>query len=276
MAAAPPPPQAPTATSTSRPSVGLSGSIYLLRGLATVMVILASVIYILLIADPDSDLYLIGLIILIAGMGLGAGGIWIGNIKMTKSGKTTLNLLFLGIALILTLAGAIIMGSKLDLSRTLPISSLVYVLLYGFFMMSFIEFSHSSYRFTDIDHYARTHELKGFSMAVVVNNYFIRWGILMGIVFVISFLVLATNYGLLLAIAATNEAFGASIELNSIYLFAIAVAVWFIPLGVFASIIFGEGSLIKSSKTIFIKSESAAGPEMLGLQTIEHPEDMRK
>lgn len=263
-------------TAPSRPA-GTSGSVYLLRAMASIMVILAFLIYFALIADPDASTWLMGLILLIAGLGIGVVGVWIGNIKLFKKREDiTLNLIFLLISIILLVAGAVLSGSLIDTGKSIPISDLIFVLLYGFFMLSYIELSHASFRFTNIDDYSRTHELKGFSVGGVVNNYFFWYGLLMGIIIIVTFLILATHYGLLLAITETNEVFGSSIELNSIYIFAIAVALWFIPLGIFASVIFGEGSLIKSTRTIFIKSERAPGQELVGLQDIQHPSQPRQ
>ncbi|UCH88751.1 MAG: hypothetical protein JSV49_10970 [Thermoplasmata archaeon] len=273
------------ATPTTAPSgppppakqAGTSGSIYLIRALASVMLILAFLLYYLLISDPDASTAIIGLILLIAGLGLGIVGVWIGNIKIFQRWeRITLNLIFLAISVIIFIAGAVVSGSRIDTGSAIPISELVGVLLFGFFMLSYIEFSHASYRFTDIDDYSLSHELKGFNVGNVVNNYLMWYGILMGIILVISFLVLATHYGLLVAINSTNEVFGSSVELNSIYVFAMAVAIWFIPMGIFSSIIFGEGSLIKSTRTIFIRAERGPGEEMLGLQEVEHPSQMQQ
>jgi hypothetical protein len=261
-----------TPRKTPEKKVSVSGSIYLLRGMASVMLILSFVLYFALLADPDISTYLIGLILFVVALGLGVAGIWIGNVKLSKKmERVTLNMVFLIISIIFLVAGAVFTGSVIDTGHSIPVSDLIFVLLFGFFALSYIELSHACYRFAEIDNYAGTHELKGFSVSNVVNNYFMWYGLLMGVILVISFLILATHYGLLLAIQATNEVFGSSIELNSIYIFAIAVAVWFIPLGIFSSIVFGEGSLIKSTRTILIKSEKAPGEEMAGLQTIEGP-----
>jgi hypothetical protein len=254
-----------------------SGSVYILRAIASVMLILSLVLYAGLLSDPDAEYAVFGLVLILAGVGIGIAGIWIGNVKILKKmGDYTLNMLFLAVSIIIFVAGVILSGSSIDTGHSIPISEIVMVLLFGFCMISYIEMSHASFRFADIDDYSRTHELKGFSLGPVVNNYFFWFGLLMIIVLVLTFLILATHYGLLLAISATNEVFGSSIELNSIYIFAIAVAIWFIPLGIFASIIFGEGSLIKSTRTIFIKAERAPGEEMVGLQTIENPEELAR
>jgi hypothetical protein len=270
-------PAPPAGTQPPQKKIGTSGSIYGLRGIASVMLILAFVIYLLTIADTDKSTYIIGLALAGAGVGIGVAGIWIGNVPLSKKmERTTINMLFLGISLILVSFGIVLAGTRIITTETIPILEIVLVLLFGFFMMSYIELSHASYRFADIDYYARTHELKGFNVGTVVNNYFTWFGILMSIILVLGFLILATHYGLILMITSTNEVFGRSVELNSIYVFAISIALWFIPLGIFASIIFGEGSLIKSTKTIFIKAEKAPGEELLGLQTIDRPEDMAK
>jgi hypothetical protein len=271
--------ESPTPAGKAAPerSVGTSGSVYLIRGLASVMLILTFLLYVILIADTESSNATIGLLLSIVGLALGFVGIWMGNVRFSKKLENMPgNMIFLGISLIFLIAGAVVYGSKINTGSEIALADIVWVLLYGFFMLTYIELSHASLRFTDIDNYTRTHELKGFNVSGVVNNYFIWFGILMGVIITIAFLILATHYGLLIAIKATNEVFGSSVELNSIYIFAISVAIWFIPLGIFAAIIFGEGSLIKSTKTILIKTEKAPGEELVGLQAIEKPEETTK
>jgi hypothetical protein len=247
----------------------------MLQGLASVMLVLSLVIYLVFLA-PSLD-FSISLIIMIVGLVCGILGVWIGKmVVIPRLENWTLNVILLSLGVILFLAGAIGVGSKVDTGHEIAVSDLIMVLLFGFFTLAFIELTHAGWRFKEIDDYARTHELRGFNLSAVVNNYFMWFGILMGIIITLSFLILVTHYGLLLAISATNDVFGASIELNSIYVFAIAVAVWFIPMGIFAAIIFGEGSLISSTKTILIKSEKVPGEEMVGLQAIEKTEDMRR
>ena len=258
-------------------SRGTSSSVWMLRIFGVIFLILSFVIYLGTISDPDAGGYTIGIVVMLAGVGLGAVGILVGNIQLSKKFDfMVLNLVLLVIAIILLVAGAILMGNRIDTGESIPPVQIIFVLFYGFFTLSFIELSHASYRFTNIDEYNRTHELKGFTMSGVVNNYFTWFFILMGLIFVISLLIISTHYGVLMMVNATNEVFGASVELNSIYVFAISVAIWFIPLGIFAAIIFGEGSLIKSTQTILVKPEKAPGEEMMGLQTIERPEDMAK
>lgn len=258
-------------------SGGTSGSVWMLRIMGLVFLILSFLIYFGLLSNPDSSTLTIGLIIMVVGVGAGAGGLFAGNIKLAKNIEyMTLNLVLLTVSIIFLVAGAVLMGCRVDTGNTIPISEIFFVLIYGFFSLSYIELSHASYRFTNIDEYTKTHELKGFSMSGVVTNYFTWFFILMAVVFILAFLIVATHYGILLMVSSTNEVFGASVELNSIYIFAIAVAIWFIPLGIFASIIFGEGSLIKSTRTILVKQEKVPGEEFLGLQTIESAEDIAK
>jgi hypothetical protein len=212
--------------------------------------------YIVFLAYADSPYWLIGIILGAIGVGIGVAGVFLGNIKISpKRWIPPINVILIIVSVVLILAMPIF-GSWEDpdtIGESLwKWDNMLMVLIFAVIFLCYIELAHASIRFSQIDMYSITHNLKDFNVNSVINNYFIWFGILMGIVFVISFSVLLLQIGLSGVIRDVAPQFGYSLEYNSIYSILISIAIIFVPIGIVMTFIFGF--FIKSKRSIVVKS----------------------
>jgi hypothetical protein len=149
-----------------------------------------------------------------------------------------------------------ILGSWGDKTMTKSIWDVLYllkVLVFAIFFFLYIELSHASIRFSEIDDYATTHNIHDFSVGSVITNYSMWLGILGVIIFLFSALVLLLQLLLSGWIQSAAPAFGNSLEYNSIFSIIISIALIFVPIGIVITFIFG--SFFKSRRRIIVKSK---------------------
>jgi len=244
------------------PSMGTMGVIGV-RIAASIMAVLALIFLAVFIAntegtDPDMSIFtwVFGGI----AVGLGVVGCWIKGIRIsTKKFIPPLNILlvmiggvFFFIAPIFGLWGDGTYAAVSELSN----GEMLSIVLYAFFVLSFIEFGHASYRFGEISEYAHKQRLTDFSVDSVIGSYFIWYPILMGAIILVSFVILRLNTWVLIPLMERSApAFAESIEITSVYGMAISMALILVPIGIILVFVFGEGSLIGSSKTVLVKSQ---------------------
>lgn len=240
-----------------------SSSVMLVKLIATIIGVLAIGWYLMMNIPPKSDTKMLSMEVGLIGLIIGIIGIWLGTIKIFKKSEKipTLNTILIMTSILMLIAMTIIGGSKIDTGKQVPIEGLIEVMLYGIFMLSYMELGHAVIRFTAIEEQAKTQNLTDFSIAPVILNYFIWFPIIIGIVGAITFLILYSHYWVLTGIQAIHMIFGKSVELNSIYIFAITVTLIFVPIAIILAFIFGEGNLLKSTKTILIKATKKAEEE---------------
>lgn len=130
-------------------------------------------------------------------------------------------------------------GSMSTLELALSIVFAVFFLLY-------IEYLHASKRFTDIGEMAIRRNLKEFDFGHVVNHYIAFGFAMLILVLVIAMAVVGLQ---MLLTRSVFEQFGRSVEVNSVFGFAMAEAVFFGLLGIVLAVIFGGKEYVKSIKT---------------------------
>ncbi len=132
-------------------------------------------------------------------------------------------------------------------------TTMVNVLIFAVFVVCYIELAHASIRFSQIDDYATSHNLKDFNVGSVVTNYFIWFGILIAVITLFSLFVLILQIIISGAIQDAAPQFRYSLEYNSIYSILISIALVFVPIGIILSFVYGY--LIKSHRKIVVKSK---------------------
>jgi CBS domain containing-hemolysin-like protein len=132
-------------------------------------------------------------------------------------------------------------------------NNMVLVLIFGIFVLCYIELAHASIRFSQIDNYATSHNIRDFSVNSVINNYFIWFAILMAIIFCISLGVLLLQIGMSGYIKDVAPQFGYSLEYNSVISILISIALVFVPIGIIITFVFGY--FVKSRREIVVKSK---------------------
>jgi hypothetical protein len=129
------------------------------------------------------------------------------------------------------------------------------ILILAVFTLGYIELSHASIRFLNIAEFAHNQNLTDFSVNAVVGSYFIWFPILFFLIVIFSYGVLKLNQLLIWLVEGVSPQFAASLELNSIYGVAAAIALIFVPVGVILTIIFGRESYVRAYKRL-----TRAGP----------------
>lgn len=251
------PPPRPT---QSQPGTGVylgSQSVVGVKAAAAILGAIVLIWYIVFLAYADSPFWLFGIIFGAIGVGIGVAGIFLGNIKISvKRWVPPVNTLLILVSVILILAMPIF--SSWEDPDTIgeglwKIENMVNVLIFGILFLCYIELAHASIRFSQIDIYATSHNLKEFNVNSVITNYFIWFGILIAIITVISFCVLLLQIGLSGWIRDVAPQFGYSLEYNSIYSILISIAIIFVPIGIATAFIFGF--FVKSKREIVVKSK---------------------
>jgi hypothetical protein len=124
-------------------------------------------------------------------------------------------------------------------------------LIFAIIMLCYIELAHASIRFSQIDDYSTSHNLKEFDISAVINNYFMWFGILVAIVFILSLVVIMLQVILSGVITDVAPQFGNSLEYNSPYSLLMSIAIVFVPIGIILTFIFNY--MVKSKRTIVVK-----------------------
>jgi len=225
---------------------------------AAVLGILILIWYIVFLSYADSPFWKMGISIIVGAIGLAIGiaGIFIGNISISrKKNIPTLNIILIIVSIILLFTMPLL-GSWEDPSTfgkgLWDYFVMFKVLVFAIFFLCYIELSHASMRFSEIDEYATSHNIKDFNVKSVITNYFMWFGILMAIICALSLLILLLQIFLSGWIQASAPQFGYSVEYNSIYSILISVALIFIPIGIILSFVFGFK--YKSRRKIIVKS----------------------
>ncbi len=223
---------------------------------AAVLGILIIIWYILVLSYEDSPYWLIGIIIGVVGLGLGIAGIFIGNISISKKENIpTLNIIFLIISIVFLFAMPIFSSweDPGTIGKSLwDYGVMVNILIFALFFLLYIELIHASIRFSEIDDYVVTHNIKDFSVNSVIGNYFLWFAILGVIIALFSLLVLLLQVLLSGTVQDVAPQFGFSLEYNSIYSILISLALVFVPIGIVLTFIFGF--FFKSRRAIIVKS----------------------
>lgn len=272
MAAPPPPgpPQPPPqaaiggAQAPAAPSgpifYGGSTGVVTVKALAMVMILLAVLWYYIFIVSPDSPYLVTSYIFAGAAIGIGVASVWMGNVRISRrAGIPTLNSIMVMVSILLLFIVPIL-GSWQD-PRSLgemfenPMF-IIYISLFALFTLSYIEFSHATIRFSQIDQYARSQNIEDFSVNPVIWNYFIWYGILTVIIYFFLLGVIFLRWAYMPALEDTAPQFANSIEMNSVYSIVLSIGIIFIPITAVMAYIFGAGSLIKTTKEVIVK-----GPE---------------
>lgn len=236
---------------------GGSSGVITVKVLALVMIFLSILWYYIFISYSDSDFLFTSYIIAGVTIGLGVLGVFMGNVKISRrEGIPSLNAIFIMISIFfLFLIPAL--GSWQD-TRTLGemFDSEFFILnisLYAFFSISYIEFSHASIRFSQIDQYAKSQNIEDFSVNPVIWNYFFWYGILFVVIYAFMLAVIFLRWGYMPALEESAPQFANSIEMNSVYSIALSIGLIFVPIAAILSYIFGAGSLIKTTKEVIVK-----------------------
>ena len=237
-------------------SLGSQGVIGIKIG-AAVLGILVLIWYIVFLSYSESPYWLVGIIFGVIALGIGIAGIFIGNLKISrKKYVPSLNIILIMLSIFFLLAMPIF-GSWEDpntIGEALwNVNNMVLVLIFGIFILCYIELAHASIRFSEIDDYATSHNIRDFNVNSVINNYFIWFGILMAIIFIISLSVLLLQLGLSGYIKDVAPQFGYSLEYNSVISVLISIALVFVPIGLVLTFVFGY--FVKSRRSIVVKSK---------------------
>ncbi len=249
---APTPPMAQQQRSTI--NLG-SQSVIGIKVAGAVLGIIVLIYYVLLVSYFESPLWVIGIIFGGIGIGIGIAGIFIGNLKISnKRYMPTLNIMLIIISIIFLFIMPIFGNwedpNTLGSNLWNPVTMFLY-LLYAIFMVCYIELAHASIRFSQIDDYSSSHSLQDFNVNSVVNNYYMWFGILIAIVFIVSLVVLMLQLILAGIIQDTSPQFGFSLEYNSIFSILYSIAIVFVPIGIILTFIFNY--LVKSRRKIVVK-----------------------
>jgi hypothetical protein len=255
----PPPGGPPPFEQKGGPGIGLgSQAVIGVKIGAAILGILVLVWYIIFLSYTDSPFWMVGIIVGVVGLGLGIAGIFIGNIQITKKRRNipTLNIIFIILSIIFLFAMPIL--SSWEDPRTIgeelwQFDLMLKVLVFAVFVLCYIELVHASLRFSEINEYATSHNIKEFNVNSVIGNYFMWFAILIAIVAAITLLVLLLQIFLSGAIQDAAPQFGFSLEYNSIYSILISIAMVFIPIGIILSFVFGF--FFKSRRAIVVKSK---------------------
>ena len=269
--AAPPqqqPPQAgPPAQQQARPSpeagpksplfYGGSTGVILVKLLALVMMFLSILWYYIFISFADSDLIVMSYIMAGVAIGLGAVGVFMGNVHISRrEGIPTLNSIMIMISIVFLFLVPVL-GSWQD-TRSLgemfaDALFIIHISLYAFFAISYIEFSHAAVRFSQIDQYAKSQNIEDFSVNPVIWNYFFWYGLLFVIIYAFLLGVIFLRWAYMPALEESAPQFANSIEMNSVYSIALSIGLIFVPIAAILAYIFGSGSLIKTTKEVIVK-----------------------
>jgi hypothetical protein len=246
-------------------TTGGSSFVLMVKILAAVFAVLILIWYLITLAYSDSPFWLFGIIIGAVGIGVGIAGIFIGNVKVFKKrNMPTLNIILIIVSIIL-LCAMPVLGSweEPTIGKSLSdTGKMVFILIFSLFFLCYIELCHASLRFSEIDDYATSHNIKDFSVKSVISNYFLWFGILMTIITLFSAMVLLLQIFISPYIQDTAPQFGFSLEYNSIYNVLISIALIFIPIGIVITFIFGF--FFKSRREIIVKGKEdvrARAPE---------------
>jgi hypothetical protein len=214
--------------------------------------------YLIFLINFDSPFWLLGIILGAIGLVFGIMGVFLGNIKVSKRRKNfpTMNVIFIVLSIILLFAMPVF-GSWED-PNTLGsgmknIAYMAFILAFTIAFLVYIELCHASLRFSDIDDYATSHNLKEFSVGSVITNYAIWASILLVVIFLITLAVLMFHILLSPLIESAAPPLGNSIEYNSIYSILISIGIIFVPIGIILTFIFG--TFFKSRRSIVVKGK---------------------
>ena len=248
------------------------GSTYVLmvKILAAVFAVLILIWYLITLSYSDSPYWLFGILIGAIGIGVGIAGIFIGNIKVFKRrNMPTLNVILIIVSIIL-LCAMPVLGSweEPTIGKSLSdTAKMIFILIFALFFLCYIELTHASLRFSEIDEYATSHNIKDFNVKSVINNYFMWFGILMVIITLFSAMVLLLQIFISPFVQDTAPQFGFSLEYNSIYNVLISIALIFVPIGIVITFIFGF--FFKSRREIVVKGKEdirARAPEAVKIK----------
>jgi hypothetical protein len=221
---------------------------------AAVMGVLILILYLLTLANTDSPFYIAGIIFGVIGLAIGIAGIFIGNIKVSKRRNIpTLNIILIIVSIIFLL-GMPVLGSWEAAREDLwEISTLLFTIIFAIIFLAYIELCHASIRFSEIDEYTASHNIRDFNVNAVIGNYFMWFGILFVIIFLISSAVLMLQIVLQGGITSAVPQFGNSAEYRSIISVLISIAIIFVPIGIILTFMFSF--FFKSRRLIVVKSE---------------------
>jgi hypothetical protein len=234
-----------------------SQSVIMIKSAAAALGVAVFIFYLAAVSYTDSPYWVIGIIFGGIGVGLGIAGIFIGELKISKKRYIPPLNIILIITGIIFLFIMPIFGSWEDPNtigeELWNVSTLLGYLIFAILMLCFVELAHASIRFSQIDDYVASHNLKEFSIKSVINNYFLWFGILITVITFISLSVLLLQVGLSGLIRDMAPQLGYSLEYNSIYSILISIALVFIPIGIILSFVFGI--FVKSKREIIVKGK---------------------
>jgi hypothetical protein len=249
--APPAPTQKPTGTTIN---LG-SQSVIMVKVAGAIMAIVILIVYTLAISYFESPFWILGIIFGGVAVGIGIAGIFIGNLVFSKKRyMPTLNVLLIIISILFFFMMPIF-GNWED-PRTIGESIFDYMTmflytLFAILMVCYIELAHASIRFSQIDDYATSHNLKEFSVQSVITNYFIWFGILIAIIFIITIGILVMQIGLSASVKELAPALGYSLEYQSVMSILMSIAIFFIPWGII--LVFYFSVFKKSRRSIIVK-----------------------
>lgn len=201
----------------------------------------------------------LGLVMGVVGLVFGAISVFIGPRRISKSRSVPpLNSLMLGIGILsMLIAGmlAVFDDHRYAEVTNLTIEGVIYILLYAWFILWFLELASTSMRYAVVDDYIRKHGIGGFSLAPVLGTYFVWFFLLMTVIFMWSAAVVVLTPSFLVEVTRSYgyEQLADSVMFNSVYSVAISMAVWFTIIGLIVTVVY---SFVKDTKTEVIKTET--------------------
>lgn len=233
-----------------------SQSVIAIKTATAALAVIVLIWYVLFISYADSPLWTIGIVIGGIGIGIGIAGVFIGNLKVSNIRYLpTLNIVFIVISIIFLFLMPVF-GNWEDPrtigNRLWDVGTMIFFLIFAILMLCYIELAHASIRFSQIDDYATSHNLREFNVNSVITNYFFWFAILITLITFISMAVLLLQVALSGYIRDVAPQFGYSLEYNSIYSILISIALIFVPIGIILTFVFGF--FVKSRREIVVKS----------------------
>lgn len=203
---------------------------------------------------------ILSLVFGIAAIGTGFVGIWlklglsVGERHLFSMKDVMLSASI--VCLILSAAFGPVLGREFIEASTVDIGTLLGMLLkilvFAIMFLWYIELAHATVRFDEMEQFVLHWGIKDFQIKDVQRSYYVWSGIIVPVVFGITFGVLALSKGLF---SFAPPVISTSVEFNSIYGIAAVTALVFVPLAIVLNFVFGWEGYQKATRAVFKKGE---------------------